>query len=148
MEIGECSRGIPVRELADRRCSIVNTGQGRPPRSTWTATRFRILFPAETLTDWGAYSQLLWGFTPGWVAGLRGDYLTHSDLAQYELLWSRSRARHALAHLAESRGIPRVLKIGCNTTTTTAMASAKITRSGCSLNSCWALMRRTNFNHG
>lgn len=43
--------------------------------------------PGETLTDWGAYSQLLWGFTPGWVAGLRGDYLTHSDLAQYEVLY-------------------------------------------------------------
>ena len=30
--------------------------------------------PAETLCDWGAYSQVLWGFKPRWVAGLRGEY--------------------------------------------------------------------------
>ena len=30
--------------------------------------------PAETLRDWGAYSQVLWGFEPRWVAGLRGEY--------------------------------------------------------------------------
>ena len=30
--------------------------------------------PAETLNDWGAYSQVLWGFHPRWIAGLRGDY--------------------------------------------------------------------------
>lgn len=35
-------------------------------------------FAAETLTDWGFYSQLLWGFTPGWSAGLRVDYATGS----------------------------------------------------------------------
>ena len=34
------------------------------------------LFPvAETFHDWGMYSQVLWGFKKGWVAGLRGDYL-------------------------------------------------------------------------
>jgi hypothetical protein len=33
-------------------------------------------FPvAETFHDWGLYSQVLWGFRKGWVAGLRGDYL-------------------------------------------------------------------------
>src|SRR5437667_1209617 len=33
-------------------------------------------FPvAETFHDWGLYSQVLWGFHKGWVAGLRGDYL-------------------------------------------------------------------------
>ncbi len=33
-------------------------------------------FPiAETFHDWGMYSQMLWGFKKGWVAGLRGDYL-------------------------------------------------------------------------
>src|SRR5437660_1217460 len=32
-------------------------------------------FPvAETFHDWGLYSQVLWGFHKGWVAGLRGDY--------------------------------------------------------------------------
>ena len=30
--------------------------------------------PAETLRDWGFYSQVLWGFKPRWVAGLRGEY--------------------------------------------------------------------------
>lgn len=30
--------------------------------------------PAETLHDYGLYSQLLWGFSEGWVAGLRGEY--------------------------------------------------------------------------
>jgi hypothetical protein len=29
--------------------------------------------PAETLRDWGFYSQVLWGFHPRWVAGLRGE---------------------------------------------------------------------------
>jgi hypothetical protein len=34
------------------------------------------LFPAsETFRDWGMYSQVLWGFKKGWVAGIRGDYL-------------------------------------------------------------------------
>ena len=31
--------------------------------------------PEEHLRDWGFYSQLLWGFTRGWVAGLRGEYV-------------------------------------------------------------------------
>jgi hypothetical protein len=31
--------------------------------------------PAETLRDWGFYSQLLWGFKPRWVAGLRGEWV-------------------------------------------------------------------------
>src|SRR5437763_2782453 len=36
-------------------------------------------FPvAETFHDWGIYSQMLWGFKKGWVAGIRGDYL-HMD---------------------------------------------------------------------
>jgi hypothetical protein len=30
--------------------------------------------PAETLRDWGFYSQVLWGFRERWVAGLRGEY--------------------------------------------------------------------------
>lgn len=38
------------------------------------------IFPvAETFHDWGIYSQVLWGFKKGWVAGLRGDYLHMSD---------------------------------------------------------------------
>jgi hypothetical protein len=30
--------------------------------------------PAETLRDWGFYSQVLWGFQERWVAGLRGEF--------------------------------------------------------------------------
>jgi len=29
----------------------------------------------ETISDWGGYSQVLWGFKPDWVAGLRFDYV-------------------------------------------------------------------------
>src|SRR5882724_11119849 len=37
-------------------------------------------FPvAETFHDWGLYSQALWGFKKGWVAGIRGDYLHMTD---------------------------------------------------------------------
>ncbi len=31
--------------------------------------------PEEVLRDWGGYTQMVWGFTPRWVAGLRGDYV-------------------------------------------------------------------------
>ena len=30
--------------------------------------------PAETLEDWGFYTQVLWGFHERWVAALRGEY--------------------------------------------------------------------------
>ncbi len=37
-------------------------------------------FPvAETFHDWGLYSQVLWGFKKGWVAGIRGDYVNMQD---------------------------------------------------------------------
>src|SRR5437762_1879679 len=37
-------------------------------------------FPvAETFHDWGLYSQVLWGFRKGWVAGVRGDYFHMQD---------------------------------------------------------------------
>ncbi len=38
-----------------------------------------VSLPVETLDDWGGYSQMLWGFRRGWVAGLRGDYLRGAD---------------------------------------------------------------------
>lgn len=37
----------------------------------------------ETLVDYGFYTQLLYGFRKGWIAGLRFDYLT-GDEADYE----------------------------------------------------------------
>ncbi len=37
-------------------------------------------FPvAETFHDWGLYSQVLWGFKKGWVAGVRSDYVDMQD---------------------------------------------------------------------
>jgi hypothetical protein len=32
--------------------------------------------PAQTLRNWGMYSQVSYGFRRGWVASLRGDYVT------------------------------------------------------------------------
>ena len=37
----------------------------------------------ETLTDYGMYGQLLYGFRKGWVAGLRGDWIG-SDEGEFE----------------------------------------------------------------
>ncbi len=34
--------------------------------------------PGVTLHDWGFYTQLLYGFTPGWAAGLRYEYASGS----------------------------------------------------------------------
>lgn len=39
--------------------------------------------PGETLTDYGFYTQLLYGFRQGWVVGLRFDYLIGKE-ADYE----------------------------------------------------------------
>jgi hypothetical protein len=30
--------------------------------------------PSERLRDWGFYTQVLWGFKPRWITGLRGEY--------------------------------------------------------------------------
>jgi hypothetical protein len=37
--------------------------------------------PSETLGDWGFYSQVSYGFHKGWVASLRGDYVTGDTAA-------------------------------------------------------------------
>ena len=42
--------------------------------------------PRETLRDWGLYSQLLYGFERGWVAGLRADYTARNQRAIYETI--------------------------------------------------------------
>jgi hypothetical protein len=46
------------------------------------------MVPRETLTDYGFYSQVNYGFRKGWVAGLRGDYVS-SDVGKYEKLFGR-----------------------------------------------------------
>ena len=48
--------------------------------------------PREAITDWGMYSQVLWGFKPGWVAGLRGDFVT-GNKADYEKLYGADVSR-------------------------------------------------------
>ncbi|PYL93649.1 MAG: hypothetical protein DME28_08385 [Verrucomicrobia bacterium] len=51
-------------------------------------------FPvAETFHDWGLYSQVLWGFKKGWVAGIRGDYLDMEDSRFTDDFERQSRSR-------------------------------------------------------
>lgn len=51
-------------------------------------------FPvAETFHDWGVYSQVLWGFKKGWVAGIRGDYVNMQDSQYTNDLDRQSRSR-------------------------------------------------------
>ncbi len=74
--------------------------------------------PDGSLRDGGGYSQLLWGFAPGWLAGARAEYadsdspdpsdalrdrrtryalnLTHhfSEYSKLRLQWNRDRAEH------------------------------------------------------
>ena len=46
----------------------------------------------ETLKDWGLFTQALWGFKPGWVAGLRWEYATaDGDTANDPLRDTRKR---------------------------------------------------------
>ena len=51
-------------------------------------------FPVEeTFDDWGLYSQVLWGFKKGWVAGIRGDYLHMQESAFTDDETRQSRSR-------------------------------------------------------
>ena len=51
-------------------------------------------FPvAETFHDWGMYSQIMWGFKKGWVAGIRGDYLSVEDSKFTDDMDRQSRSR-------------------------------------------------------
>src|SRR5713226_312985 len=51
-------------------------------------------FPvAETFHDWGIYSQVIWGFKKGWVAGIRGDYLHMTDSEFTDDMDRQSRSR-------------------------------------------------------
>lgn len=47
------------------------------------STGLPAVLAGESLTDYGIYAQMLYGFRKGWVAGLRGDWLG-SDEAAYE----------------------------------------------------------------
>jgi len=51
-------------------------------------------FPvAETFHDWGMYSQVLWGFKKGWVAGIRGDFYNAQDSRYTDDIDRQSRSR-------------------------------------------------------
>ncbi len=45
----------------------------------------------EIMDNWGAYSQIAWGFKKRWVAGLRGDYVDGEDGATDPLGFERWR---------------------------------------------------------
>jgi hypothetical protein len=59
---------------------VADTGEIISPNTALPAVLGR-----ETLTDWGFYSQVLYGFRKGWVAGLRFDYV-NGNRADYERL--------------------------------------------------------------
>jgi len=48
--------------------------------------RYEVSGPDDTLNDWGLFTQVLWGFKPNWVAGLRGEYATAEDDTQTDPL--------------------------------------------------------------
>jgi hypothetical protein len=51
-------------------------------------------FPvSETFNDWGMYSQVLWGFKKGWVAGIRGDYVNMDESQFTDALDRQTRSR-------------------------------------------------------
>lgn len=58
-------------------------GAAGPGEIVDDATGLPAVLEGETLTDYGIYAQLLYGFRKGWVAGLRGDWIG-SDEGQYE----------------------------------------------------------------
>ena len=48
------------------------------------------VLPRETITDYGVYSQVAYGFRKGWVAALRGDYVFPEKEGLYESIVGRS----------------------------------------------------------
>ncbi len=67
-----------------------NASQGFPYVTWQTEALYRsfeaaadplALLPAETLCDYGVYSQVIYGFVPRWNAGLRFDYVSGNSAA-------------------------------------------------------------------
>lgn len=52
-----------------------------------------ISLPQETLTDWGLYTEIAYGFRRGWVAAVRGDYVTPNGDSAYEAILGPDRQR-------------------------------------------------------
>ena len=61
-------------------------GVADPDEMANPATGLPAILPRETVTDYGVYSQVLYGFRKGWVVGLRGDYVAPSGQARYETI--------------------------------------------------------------
>lgn len=55
--------------------------------------------PAETLHDWGLYSQVQWGFVQRWSLGVRGEYVTGDGSVSEDASAERP---------TESRGAPNI----------------------------------------
>ena len=66
----------------DRPSRLISAATGFKPPERSTSTTPALLNP-ETVTDYGFYSQLLYGFRKGWVAGVRFDFLT-GEKGDYE----------------------------------------------------------------
>ena len=58
-------------------------------------TSGELTLPRQTLKDWGTYAQILWGFSPRWVAGLRFDYVEGSVGNPQDYLNRDRRLRYA-----------------------------------------------------
>jgi hypothetical protein len=43
--------------------------------------------PQELLKDWGAYTQVSYGFKKGWVAAIRGDFVDRLHRGEYEMIY-------------------------------------------------------------
>ena len=56
-----------------------------------------LALPAETLADWGFYTQWLWGFKPKWAVGLRYEYASAHGDNEHVPGWSRDTARTVTA---------------------------------------------------
>ena len=61
-------------------------GVADPGEMVDPSTGLPAVLPRETVTDYGIYSQILYGFRKGWVVGLRGDYVAPTEKARYEAI--------------------------------------------------------------
>jgi len=60
------------------------SGIADPGEISDPVTGLPAFLPKETLTDYGLYSQVSYGFKKGWVAALRGDYVFPDKRGLYE----------------------------------------------------------------
>ena len=85
-----------------------------------------VAIPGDTLDDWGLYSQLLYGFQPEWIAGIRYEYATGSGAdvdADDRHAGIRARTIRSATIVTGSRRCspscrPSSRGSGCNTTST------------------------------